>query len=272
MPELPEVETIKNDLLPQIKGHHFVGVTLLSKGLVQHHSPEEFTRRIANQSITGLERRGKFLLFRLYNGETLAVHLRMTGSLLLSWAQSRPYPYTRAVFHLDDGRELSFCDRRKLGAVWLLRGDQGLPSKLGSEPLEPDFTPATMSQLLCQHNIPLKAFLCDQSLIAGIGNMYADEALFFARLHPLRKSSSLSPEETQRLHQAIQQVLRKGIQNKGASVDTYRRPSGEPGKAQEGFLVAHRGGKPCHSCGTPIQRITLRGRGTYFCPCCQKDC
>lgn len=271
MPELPEVETIKNDLFPRIKGRCIVSVALLSRELVQHLSPVEFAQRLENQVITGLARRGKFLLFQLSSRDTLIMHLRMTGSLLLRQARYRPDPYTRAVFHLDEEGELRFCDRRKLGKMWLLTESQGFPGKLGPEPLEPGFTPAVLSQLLRQHNVPVKALLCDQSFIAGIGNMYADEALFIARLHPLKKSSSLSPEEIRLLHQAIQQVLWKGIKNKGASVDTYRRPDGESGRAQEEFLVAHRSGHLCYNCGAAIQRIALRGRGTYFCPCCQKD-
>jgi formamidopyrimidine-DNA glycosylase len=269
MPELPEVETIKNDLTPEIVGRRFVGVTLLWRGMLHHPSPEEFSRRLKGQTIQEVGRRGKYLLIRLSSGEVLILHLRMSGTLLLQAAPARYDPYTRAVFHLEDGRELCFCDRRKLGVMWLVADEAEVVGKLGPEPLDPGFTPESLSRILDRHSMPIKALLCDQSLLAGIGNMYADEALFLSRLHPLRKASSLSPEEVRRLHQAIQQVLRQGIRNKGASVDTYLRPDGVPGNAQMEFQVAHRGGEPCYQCGTLIQRIPLRGRGTYFCPRCQ---
>ena len=269
MPELPEVETIKNELLPQLTGRYFREVTLLWPEAVHEPSPGEFCRRLPGQRVVNIQRRGKYLLFRLSSEEMLILHLKMSGLLLLKPASSTYPNYTTAIFHLDNGQRLYFCDRRKFGSIWLVRDEERVIGKLGPEPLEPDFTSEVLAKLLHSHRVPIKALLCDQTVIAGIGNMYADEALFAARIHPLRKANSLSEEEIKRLHQTIREVLWKGIRSKGASTDTYLRPGGETGKAHFEFQVAHRGGKPCYNCGTLIQRIELRSRGTYFCPNCQ---
>ncbi|MCL0057844.1 hypothetical protein M1N05_02100 [Dehalococcoidales bacterium] len=141
--------------------------------------------------------------------------------------------------------------------------------KLGPEPLEPSFTPQLLAQRLNNRTAPIKALLCDQTFIAGIGNMYADEGLFAAGIHPLRLGKSLSQDEVERLHHALRQILWSAINNKGASLDTYLRPDGEPGIAHFQFQVAHRGGEPCPACGTPIERIPIRNRGSYFCSKCQ---
>lgn len=270
MPELPEVETIKNDLLSQIVGRCFTRVVLLWEGIVRGVSAEEFCRKLIGQRVEGVERRGKYLLFLLSGGETLILHLKMSGSLLLKPAAAEPDDYARAIFYLDDGRRLCFCDRRKLGVMWLVRDRDAVVGKLGPEPLEPGFTAEVLGKLLSQRRAPIKALLCDQGFLAGIGNMYADEALFRARIHPLREAGNLSREEIKRLHQAILQVLRQAIGKGGASVDTYLRPDGELGEAHFDFQVAHRRGEPCAICGIPIERIPLRGRSTYFCPRCQK--
>ena len=269
MPELPEVETIKNDLLLQIAGRFFIKVVLNWEGIVRQPSPEEFCHKLVGQRVEGVKRRGKYLLFELPGDETLILHLKMSGSLLLKPISADPDSYTRAIFYFDDGRELRFCDRRKLGVMWLVKDRTEVVGKLGPEPLEPDFNVEVLSQLLSQRRAPIKALLCDQSFLAGVGNMYADEALFRAHIHPLREARSLAREEVNLLHRTIVQVLRRGIRRGGASVDTYLRPGGELGTAHFDFQVAHRGGKPCPLCGTPIRRIALRGRGTYFCPRCQ---
>ena len=153
----------------------------------------------------------------------------------------------------------------------LIEDSNTIVGKLGPEPLETSFTPQVLAQRLNSRKAPIKALLLDQHFIAGIGNMYADEALFAARIHPLRPGASLSPDEIERLHQAIQQVLWSGISNKGASTDTYFRPSGERGTAHFQFQVAHQRGKNCPACGTPIQRLPIRNRGSYFCPKCQPE-
>jgi len=270
MPELPEVETIKNELLPHIVGYHIIGVTLFWDGIVRQPSVEEFCSRLIGQRITAVTRRGKYLIFSLTSGEILIIHLRMTGSLLLKPASAEPNKFTRAILHLDKGTQLHFRDPRKLGRMWLVEDKNTIVGKLGPEPLEVSFTPQLLAQRLNNRTAPIKALLCDQSLIAGIGNMYADEALFAARIHPLRLGKSLSPDEVERLHRAICQVLWSAINNKGASVDTYLRPGGELGTAHFQFQVAHRlSGRLCPVCGTPIKRIPIRNRGSYFCPKCQ---
>jgi len=269
MPELPEVETIRNELLPYLIGHPVTGVTLLWEGIVRQPSAEEFRSRLTGQRITDVKRRGKYLILGLTSGEALIIHLRMTGSLLLKPTSSEPNKFIRAILHLDGETELYFRDPRKLGAMWLVEDKNSIIGKLGPEPLEADFSPQILAQRLSNRTAPIKALLCDQSLVAGIGNMYADEALFSARIHPLRSGKSLSPEEVERLHSTIQQVLWSAINDKGASVDTYLRPGGELGTAQFQFKVAHRGGQPCPVCGTLLQRIPIRNRGSYFCPHCQ---
>jgi formamidopyrimidine-DNA glycosylase len=265
MPELPEVETIKNELIPYVVGHQITGVTLLWEGIVRQPSADEFRSRLIGQKITGIERRGKYLIFDLASGEALIVHLKMSGSLLLK----PPERFTRAILHLDGGTRLFFRDPRKFGVMWLVADKNAITGKLGPEPLGADFTPKILAQRLSRHKAPIKAVLCDQGFVAGIGNMYADEALFSARIHPLRPANSLSGEEIERLHRAIQQVLSAGINHKGASVETYFRPSGQIGTAHLLFKVAHRRGQSCPVCGTPLERIPIRNRGSYFCPKCQ---
>lgn len=272
MPELPEVETIKNELLPYIVGHYITDVTLLSPQIVRQPSAEEFHLCLIGQKITGIARRGKYLIFSLTRGEVLIIHLRMTGSLLLKSAPTEPDKFVRAIIHLDKNAQLHFRDPRKLGVMWLVKDESNIVGKLGPEPLEMGFTPQTLQKLLEKRVAPIKALLLDQSFIAGIGNMYADEALFAARIHPLRPGGSLSPDEVKRLHNAIQQVLYSAINNKGASTDTYFRPNGTKGTAHFEFKVAHRlGGDLCPVCGTPIERIVVRNRGTYFCTKCQPE-
>jgi len=269
MPELPEVETIKRELAPKIVGRSFSGVIINWPKAVQIPSAEGFSRRLIGKTIEELERRGKYLILRLFGGEALILHLRMSGSLLLKTASGEPDPYTRAIFLLDDGVELHFSDRRKLGMMWLVEDESMIVGKLGPEPLAPGFTAEALGERAKKRLAPIKAVLCDQTFLAGVGNMYADEALFAARIHPLRKGNSLSPQEVERLHGALRRVLEEAIANWGASISDYRRPGGELGAAQFVFKVAHRGGEPCPVCATPIQRIPLRKRGTYFCPKCQ---
>jgi len=269
MPELPEVETVKNELLPYVIGRRVTGVTLLWEGIVKEPPVEEFCSRIVGQEITGVDRRGKYLIVSLSSGDLLIVHLKMTGSLLVNRDSSEPPPHTRAIIHLDEGTVVFFRDPRKFGLMRLVRDRSGIDGKLGPEPLEADFTAEVLAQRLAKRKAPIKAILTDQSFIAGIGNMYADEALYAAKIHPLRPGESLSQEELERLHNAIHQVLWSAISNKGASVANYFRPDGTLGTAHFEFKVAHRGGKACSVCGTPIERTVVRNRGTYFCPKCQ---
>ena len=267
MPELPEVETIRNELSPEIVGRRFTRVTVYDAKPVRQPSVEGFCRGLEGQGIDSLERRGKYLVFRLSSGGALIIHLKMTGVLLLN--PERTDRYTRVVFQFDNGSQLIFSDRRRLGSLWLVDDEKAIIGKLGPEPLAPEFTSETLAERLQKHRAPIKAVLLDQAFIAGIGNMYADEALFAARIHPQRRANSLSLQETQGLYQAIHDVLSSAIGRKGASVDTYTRPDGGLGTAHFSFRVAHRSGRPCTDCGTPIQRVTIRNRGSYFCPSCQ---
>ena len=270
MPELPEVETIKNELMPHVIGRRVAGVTLGWEGIVKQSSPEDFCARLVGQGVTWISRRGKYLIFSLSSGEALIIHLKMTGSLLLNHASDKPDKFIRAVLYLDNNYQLRFRDPRKFGAMWLVADVSSVVGKLGPEPLEADFTAKVLAERLGSRKAPIKPLLLDQNFVAGIGNMYADEALYDAKIHPLRPASSLSQEEITRLHKAICEVLRAAIGNKGASVENYFRPGGELGTAHFEFRVAHGlGGKLCRRCGTPIERITVRNRGTYFCPKCQ---
>ena len=268
MPELPEVETIKNELFPHIVGRRFTDVAVRDAKPLKQPSVDEFRRQLLGQTVTGLGRRGKYLIFHLSGGNSLVIHLKMTGSLLLNPRETNRY--TRIVFYFDNGSQLVFTDRRRLGALRLLENDRSITGKLGPEPLAPDFTVEILAERLHKHQAPIKAVLLDQGFIAGIGNMYADEALFAAKIHPLRKADSLSSKEIQKLHGAIIDVLKSAISSKGASIDTYIRPDGRLGTAHNNFRVAHRGSQPCPVCGTRIQRLAIRNRGSYFCPHCQK--
>ncbi len=266
MPELPEVETIKNELSPWVTGRSFTQVTIFDTDLVPETSAGEFRRGLTGQTIQSLERRGKYLIFNLGN-QSLIMHFRMTGALLVN--PKGIDRYARAVFQLSNDIQLVFIDRRRLGLMWLAGNAEAIVGKLGPEPLSEGFTHGILGQRLSQHHIPIKAALIDQGLVAGIGNMYADEALFAARIHPLRRTDTLPTEEIQSLYYSIREVLGSAIDSKGASVDTYVRPEGQLGTAQFNFRVAHRGGEPCPICGAPIERILVRNRGTYFCPECQ---
>jgi|TARA_B100000315_G_scaffold89522_1_gene82258 formamidopyrimidine-DNA glycosylase len=271
MPELPEVETIKNELTPHIIGRTVTNVTLFWEGIVRQPTVTEFRSRLIGREITGVTRRGKYLLVSLNSHEWLIIHLKMSGALLVRPDSSEPPRFTRAIIHLDNSTRVFFRDPRKFGLMRLVRETASIVGKLGPEPLEPGFTSPLLSQRLNKRSAPLKALLCDQKVIAGIGNMYADETLFLARIHPLRAGGNLSPKEIKCLHRAIRQVLQTAIKNKGASIENYLRPDETPGTAHLEFMVARQPGKPCSRCGEPIERITVRNRGTYFCPECQKE-
>lgn len=267
MPELPEVETIKNELVPWVVGQSFTEVAILDARLLFDGSGEEVRRGLIGQKVESLERRGKYLIFHLSNGEALILHFRMTGSLLLN--PKEVDRYARAVFHLSSGHRLVFSDRRRLGLLWLVDEPNAVICRLGPEPLDESFGPDTLRERLSRHRIPVKAALLDQRIVAGLGNMYADEVLFAAGISPLRKADSLSLEEVQTLHNAICKVLQAGIGSKGASVATYVRPEGELGTAHFNFKVAHKRGEPCPICGSTIEWIAIQNRGTCFCLRCQ---
>jgi formamidopyrimidine-DNA glycosylase len=268
MPELPEVETIKNEIAPYVLDSVITGVTVNDPKIIQKLSVSQFSRAVKGQKVVALERRGKYLMMHLNGGKTLIFHLRMTGSLITNPSETEKY--SRAVLHMDNGNNIVFTDRRRLGVIWLVDEKEEVIGKVGIEPFDEKFTTALFRKLLKNRTAPVKAVLLDQHFIAGLGNMYADEALFAAGIHPEKKAGKLTVAEINKLYEAIKSVLSKAIENRGASVDTYRRPGGVNGTAQEEFNVAHRLGKKCPVCGTPIQRIPIRNRGSYFCPRCQR--
>jgi formamidopyrimidine-DNA glycosylase len=269
MPELPEVETTVNDLRPGVVGKKISGVEILKSGSVGEPSEADFVRGLTGATISNLRRRGKYLVFSLDTRRSLVVHLRMTGSLILVPARTPPEKFVRISIQFKGGQSLHFRDVRRFGRMWLVDDEESLVGDLGIEPLEASFTPAALAAILKGRQTAIKSLLLNQSLIAGIGNMYADEALYSARIHPLQPAGSLSKTEISRLHMAIRRVLNQGIQNKGASTDTYLRPDGGKGEAHLSFQVAHQKGREC-GCGGQVERIVVGQRGTFFCPRCQK--
>ncbi len=268
MPELPEVETIKTELYPYVVGRRITGVHLRWDGIVKQPAPEEFVSRVKGRKITDLTRRGKYLFFHLDDGAgVLVMHMKMTGSLIVNPENDR---FTRAALDLDDGSVLHFWDPRKFGRMWLDGDESPVRRQLGPEPLDEDFTAETLISILKGRKAPVKPTILDQKYIAGIGNMYADEALFDAKIHPETVAGDLTRAEATRLYRSIVKVLQKALVLKGASIRNYIRPDGGAGTAHDEFNVAHGTGKDCPRCGGPIERIVVRGRGTYYCPRCQK--
>lgn len=270
MPELPEVETIARGLRGPLVGRQFTGVRVGWENLVARPTVEEFERGLVGQRILGVKRRGKYLVFALSSGGSLIVHLRMTGRLLIKNSDDELDKHDHLIFELDDGRELRFNEMRKLGRVYLVDDEDEVVGELGPEPLDDDFSPPDFAALLSGKRGMIKPLLLNQRFIAGIGNIYADEALFAARVHPERRADTLTTGEIERLYDAIRQVLRQGIENRGTTLTAYRDAEGREGENQEYLRVFRRTGEPCPRCGTLIQRMVVGGRGTYFCPRCQK--
>jgi formamidopyrimidine-DNA glycosylase len=271
MPELPEVETIVSDLRPRLEGRHIENVDFLWHNTLQYPSPEEFDKSIAGRKIESLGRRGKYILVNLDHRDKnilMVMHLRMTGSLLWQTGDDLPR-FTRTVIHLKEGDTLCFLDPRKFGKVMLGPSCPDV-DRLGIEPFDKGFTPDYLASLTCKRKTPIKTLILDQSLIAGIGNMYADEALYDSRIDPERAADSLTDSELAKLRDSIVKVLKKGIEAHGASVSDYFRPNGERGHAHEGYKVAHNKDGVCECCGGKVMRKVVGQRGTYFCPNCQK--
>jgi formamidopyrimidine-DNA glycosylase len=272
MPELPEVETIRRQLEPAITGRVIDAVRVIDERWTRPVAPAEVERAVAGRRIEAVERRGKYLLLRLEGDRTLAMHLRMTGNLLLQESGS-DLPHLRASFELDDGTRLLFTDARRFGQAVVLDGeglDEYFAARLGVEPLSEALTGAELCRLASGRRAPLKSFLLNQTGVAGIGNIYADEALHRAALHPLSPAGSMKPEDCERLRDGIVATLEAGLRSGGASVDDYRDARGERGAMQDEFLVHTREGEPCPRCGSAIRRIVVAGRSTYFCPSCQR--
>lgn len=274
MPELPEVETVVRDLrASDLVGLRVVNARVLWKRSIATPTWFRFTTEIQGREILDLSRRGKFIVARLSEGFTLLIHLRMSGRLHVAGpsAESSRRTHERVVFSLSDGRELRFSDPRKFGRLWLARDSGGVLEKLGPEPFA--LTAAEFSALVSARSRLLKPLLLDQTLIAGIGNIYSDEALWEARLHPRRKSDSLAAQEAATLLRAIQRVLRRGIRNLGTTLGAGKThfvlPRGGRGRNQEHLSAYGQTGEPCPRCGTPIQRILVGQRATHLCPACQ---
>jgi formamidopyrimidine-DNA glycosylase len=272
MPELPEVETIRRQLERAITGRVIESVRVLDERWTRPVAPRWVERALAGRRIEAVERRGKYLLLRLDGDRALAMHLRMTGNLLLQEPGSE-LRHLRASFELDDGTRLVFVDARRFGQAVVLDGDgldEYFAARLGVEPLSEALTGAELCRLASGRRAPLKSFLLNQSGVAGIGNIYADEALHRAALHPLSPAGSMKPEDCERLRDGIVATLEAGLRTGGASVDDYRDARGERGAMQDEFLVHTREGEPCPRCGAEIRRIVIAGRSTYFCPSCQR--
>jgi len=274
MPELPEVETIRRRLSPVVEGATIVGAEIVDPRLTRPFDPGVVGAALVGERIAVLERRGKYLLWRLASGRTLVVHLRMTGSLRHApHGELSEDAHRRATLELDTGTDLAYRDVRRFGTWELLDADHLRPylgARLGPEPLAPSFSAARLGRLLTGRTAPVKAFVLDQRRIAGVGNIYADEALWRARIHPRRPAGGLDPNEVARLHRALRAALRRGIALQGSTLTDYVTPDGEAGGMQHEFHVYGRLGEPCDRCGTPIERIVVAGRGTWLCPRCQR--
>jgi formamidopyrimidine-DNA glycosylase len=270
MPELPEVETIRTNLRlgtpehPPITGQVFTSIQVFWSRSVAIPTVEEFCRRLPGQSIQEIGRRGKFLIFSL-SRDVLVVHLRMSGDLLVEGQDAPMAPHHRVVMNLEHGWRIAFNDARKFGRLWLVSDPRDVTSSLGPEPLDADFTAQSLYQRLQGSRRQLKPLLLDQSFLAGLGNIYTDESLHRAGLHPLTNAQAVTIEQSERLWHAIRLVLQEGIRHNGASLDWVYRG----GDFQNYFQVYQRTGEPCPRCSTPIQRIVVGQRGTHFCPVCQ---
>ena len=260
MPELPEVETVRSTLAPALAGRRLDRVDILDTRLVRPFEPLAVAGELEGERIDAVERRGKYLIFRFESGRSLLIHLRMTGSLRHAPGGSlADDAHRRAVVRLDDGSDVAYRDVRRFG-TWLL---------LEPGELEPYFA-KRLGERLAGRRAPIKAALLDQRTLAGMGNIYADEALWRARIHPLRPAGALAPDEVNRVHAGVRQALKAGIARQGATLRDYATPDGRRGRMQLEFKAYGRGGEPCERCGTPIERTRVAGRGTWYCPHCQR--
>jgi formamidopyrimidine-DNA glycosylase len=273
VPELPEVETVRVQLEPVLVGRLFERVEIDDPRLVRPFDPGAVAGELQGERVGAVERRGKYLIVRFESGRVLLIHLRMTGSLYHAPRGSLPEdPHRRAVVSLDDRSDVAYRDVRRFG-TWLLLEpgelESYLEARVGEEPLERGFTPRVLARRLARRRAPVKAALLDQRSLAGMGNIYADEALWRARIHPLRPAGELDDADVRRLHRAVRRALEAGIARQGATLRDYRTPDGSAGAMQDEFKVYGREGEPCDRCGTPIEKTRVAGRGTWYCPACQ---
>jgi formamidopyrimidine-DNA glycosylase len=271
MPELPEVETIRRQLAPHLEGRTIETVEILDWRWTRPLPPETVEAGLAGSGVNRISRAGKYLIWELSAERYLLMHLRMTGALLFD-PPVEPL-HVRARFTLTGADRLVYVDPRRFGTGHLLTGrdarDAYLEERLGVEPFTPEFTAEHLHRLARGRIAPVKAFLLDQRRVAGVGNIYADEALFRAGIHPLRPVGRLTGAQWARLREAIEAALNEGIDAKGASIDDFRHLDGKRGSFQDRFLIHLRAGEPCVTCGTPVRKIVVGGRGTYICERCQ---
>lgn len=283
MPELPEVETVARDLRGLVLGAEITGAACHWERTLRTHAPETIGPALAGRRILGVGRRGKQLVLDLSGGAVLTVHLKMTGQLFVVANDAPMDRHVRLVIAFADGRDLRFRDIRKFGKIGLYQVDPATGEAVheaggaavfagtGPEPLDDAFTLRAFRHRIRARHGRLKPLLLDQSFVAGIGNIYADEALWRARIHPRRPSRSLAAAEIAGLRRGIRAALAAGIARQGATLRDYRDPSGEAGRMQDELLVYGRGDQPCRRCGVPVARAVVAGRGTWFCPACQPE-
>jgi formamidopyrimidine-DNA glycosylase len=281
MPELPEVETVARDLRPRLVGATIVGARSSWARTLRTHDALAFAEGVSGRTVESVGRRAKQLVIGLTGDAALTIHLKMTGQLFVVPATAPDDPYVRLVFELADGREMRFRDIRKFGKVGLYGldpvtgdlvsevGGAAVFAAIGPEPLADEFTLREFRRRLRRRKGRLKPLLLDQSFVAGVGNIYADESLWRSRLHPLRSATSLRPPDERRLYEAIRAVLSEAIARRGSSIDDYTAPDGD-GSMQERLEVYQRTGEPCRRCGRPIKRIVIGARSTHFCSWCQR--
>src|SRR5215213_4404513 len=272
MPELPEVETIRRQLAPVVAGRELTALEILDPRWCLPLAPEAVREALEGRRVERLRRRGKYLVWELEDDAFLLMHLRMTGVVLLDPPPDAPY--VRVRFVLDGGaHELRFCDPRRFGTGELALGrdavDAFFAHRLGVEPLGDELTGEALRRLSRGRRAPVKAFLLDQRIVAGVGNIYADEALFRARIHPLRPAGTLTRAQCDALAEAVREALHAGLAAGGATIDDFRHPDGVRGAFQHEFLVHLRRGQPCLTCGTTVVKMVAAGRGTYVCERCQ---
>lgn len=271
MPELPEVETIARGLANAVAGKTVASATVSMRKIAVAPDGEIFEQALAGETIAAVGRRGKYVLFQLASGRRLAVHLRMTGRLIVQGAAyTEPYPYTHVLLTFTDGSRLCFADVRQFGRMRLLAADDAWDADGGVEPLSEGFTSEAFVSMLDGRRTPIKSFLLDQTRIAGVGNIYACEALWEAGIRPSRPSHKISKPARRRLHGAIRDVLHRSIEARGTSVDDYVDAEGLKGGFQNQLAVYGRLGEPCPRCGKPIVRTVIGQRGTWWCRGCQK--
>jgi formamidopyrimidine-DNA glycosylase len=281
LPELPEVETVVSDLRPQLAGRRIESISLtrdpaIRARLVRYPTPGQFLRRLRGKTVQTVQRRGKYIVMPLADdGQRFIVHLGMTGHLRVWEPEEQLVKHTHFRALLDSGLELRYDDQRQFGRLLLGTQDEliaarAFPSRLGPEPIRGDLTSAQFEELIRARRRPVKSALLDQSFLAGVGNIYADEACFRAGIRPSRWTQRLTVRERRALYSAIQEVLENSIAARGSSISNYLDGFGVPGNNQEQLLVYGRRGEPCLRCGTPLRGTRLAGRGTVYCPTCQR--